>query len=211
MKSLLFCFAFSLPLLLGGCAHSQLNTNPIQPQRIVVSVQDQLLVLLKQDEPFRFYSISTSRFGVGEKNDSDATPTGRHQIAEKIGDGEPIGMVFESRVATGEIVQINEPGRWPVVTRILRLAGIEKRNENTFERMIYIHGSPVERLLGKPASSGCIRMRSSDVVELFQLVDVGTSVEIIEGATSTVLSRRQLTKLQDHWRGEQIMKQSKLN
>jgi lipoprotein-anchoring transpeptidase ErfK/SrfK len=154
---------------------------------IVISIHDQRLALLEDGAATRVYIVSTARSGVGETTDSDTTPRGRHAIAEKIGAGAPIGMVFEGREPTGEIVQVNTPGRWPVATRILRLRGLEKRNANTFERLIYIHGSPVEKLLGSPASGGCIRMKSADVVELFDLVRVGTEVAIHEEPLSSAI------------------------
>lgn len=150
-------------------------------QFIVVSIADQKLALIVNGRRQNTYPISSSRSGVGETENSDLTPRGLHEIAEKIGDGVPIGMVFEDRLPTGEVVEVNAPNRWPVVTRILRLGGLEEKNRNTFERFIYIHGSPVERLLGTPASGGCIRMRSSDVIELFERVKVGTVVEIRTG------------------------------
>lgn len=102
-----------------------------------------------------------------------------HLISEKIGAGMPIGMVFESRIPTGEIAEANIPGRWPITTRILRLRGVEPKNLNTHERLIYIHGTPAENDIGMPASSGCIRMRSADIVELFDLAREGTRVEIV--------------------------------
>ncbi len=126
--------------------------------------------------------------------DSDATPRGLHRIVEKIGAGSPIGAVFIDRKPTQEIVGVNAFGRTPVVTRILRLGGMEERNKNTFDRYIYIHGSPVERLLGVPASGGCIRMRSSEIIDLFELVELGTYVHIVDedsgNAISIALNRR---------------------
>lgn len=89
-------------------------------------------------------------------------------------------MKFKDRVPTGEIVPVNAPGRDPIVTRILWLRGREERNRNAFDRYIYIHGTPEERKLGEPASYGCIRMRSRDIVWLYDTVGVGARVEIEE-------------------------------
>jgi hypothetical protein len=100
------------------------------------------------------------------------------EIAGKIGDRAPMGAVFHNRHMTGEILRPNASGRDPIVTRILWLRGLEAQNANAFTRNIYIHGTPVERLIGRPASFGCIRMRSKDVVELFDLMPVGARVEI---------------------------------
>ncbi len=87
-------------------------------------------------------------------------------------------MKFKNRKATGEIVAVNAPGRDPIVTRILRLKGLERQNANTFERTIYIHGTPEELKIGSPASYGCVRMRSRDVVQLFNTVGEGARVQI---------------------------------
>ncbi len=155
---------------------------------LIVSVRDQQMALLENGKQVRSYKVSTAKNGVGEVFDSDLTPRGRHEIAEKIGDGAPIGMVFVALIPTGEIVKVNQPGRWPIVTRVFRLRGLEEKNINSFDRMIYLHGSPVERLLGSPASGGCIRMRSGEIVELFDLIDVGTPIDIIEESLPVVLA-----------------------
>jgi lipoprotein-anchoring transpeptidase ErfK/SrfK len=102
------------------------------------------------------------------------------EVAKKIGDNAPLGAVFKDRVRTGEIVTPNSSGRDPIVTRILWLRGREAQNANAFGRYIYIHGTPEERLIGMPASYGCIRMRSVDVVQLYNIVGVGAAVTIVE-------------------------------
>ena len=76
---------------------------------------------------------------------------------------------------------MNAPGRDPIVTRILHLKGLEAQNRHTFGRTIYIHGTPEEAKIGMPASYGCIRMRSRDVIELFDTVGVGARVEVTPG------------------------------
>lgn len=174
-------------VLLSACTSV---VRPTVPQMsIVISVADQQLAVLNGAKVSYLYPISTAKAGVGEANDSDQTPRGKHKISIKIGGDAPLGMVFVERVPTGEIVTSHIPGRWPVTTRILRLDGLEERNKNTFERLIYIHGSPVEHLLGKPASGGCIRMRATDVVELFDIVSVGTPVHIFEESMSIALTQ----------------------
>ena len=105
------------------------------------------------------------------------TPTGRFRIAKKIGDGMPLGTVFKSRrrvKATKKLMRDEDL----VMTRILWLDGLDPGNANTQERFIYIHGTNHEESLGKPASHGCIRMRSADLLELYELVDVDTPVAI---------------------------------
>ncbi|MEO6750160.1 MAG: L,D-transpeptidase, partial [Chthoniobacteraceae bacterium] len=95
-----------------------------------------------------------------------------------IGHGAEPGAVFHGCRQTGEICPPNAPGRDPIVTRILRLRGLEAQNAHALSRGIYIHGTPDERHIGRPASYGCIRMKSRDVLELFEQVRPGTRVEI---------------------------------
>ena len=88
-------------------------------------------------------------------------------------------MVFKGKRPTGEVLQPNAPGRDPIVTRILHLRGLESQNARAYDRGIYIHGTAEERLIGRPASYGCIRMRSRDVVKLYDAVSVGTKIEVL--------------------------------
>lgn len=125
------------------------------------------------------YDVSTSKFGVGDRPGSYATPLGEMVVREKIGAGQPSGMKFKSRRPTGEIVRPNTPGRDPIVSRILWLKGLEAQNRRAFDRGIYIHGTAEEWSIGTPASYGCIRMRSRDVIQLFNTVGVGTHVEVV--------------------------------
>ena len=146
---------------------------------IVVSVPDQKLALVENGVPVAQFPISTSKFGLGDRNNSYATPVGSLEIAAKIGANAPLGSVFKSRVRTGEILKPNAPGRDPIVTRILWLRGLESQNAQAYDRGIYIHGTPVENLIGRPASYGCIRMRSADVIRLFDATPVGTKLEVV--------------------------------
>jgi lipoprotein-anchoring transpeptidase ErfK/SrfK len=125
------------------------------------------------------YPVSTSKFGIGDRWGSMATPLGWLQVAEKIGDHAPPGAVFHKRRFTGEILPPNAPGRDPIVTRIIWLRGLEASNANAFNRCIYIHGTPEERVIGKPASYGCVRMCSKDVTEVYAQLPVGALVRII--------------------------------
>lgn len=146
--------------------------------RIKVSVADQKMVVFRKDTPIATYPVSTSKFGLGDIPGSKATPLGRLEIAKKIGTGQPSGMKFRSRRPTGEIVPANAPGRDPIVTRILWLKGLESRNRRAYARTIYIHGTPEEAKIGMPASYGCVRMKSRDVIALYKTVGVGAQVEI---------------------------------
>lgn len=146
---------------------------------IVVSVPDQKLALIDNGTSIAQFPISTSKFGLGDSPGSYATPLGLLEIAAKIGANAPLGAVFKQRKMTGEILMPNVKGRDPIVTRILWLRGLEKRNLKAFARNIYIHGTPVERLIGRPASYGCIRMRSRDVAALFDSISVGTRIAVL--------------------------------
>lgn len=137
------------------------------------------MALLKHGGLEKKYPISTSKFGLGDRYGSYKTPLGLHRVCEKIGNGQPLGAVFKTRHPTGEILPVNAPGRDPIVTRILWLEGLESHNSNAKSRGIYIHGTVEEARLGEPVSYGCIRMRSRDVVEVFDETPVGTPVEII--------------------------------
>ncbi len=154
------------------------EANPIPP-RIIISVRDQKLMVVENGQRAAVYPISTSKFGLGDRWGSMATPVGWLQVAEKIGDHAPTGAVFHKRRFTGEILSPNAPGRDPIVTRIIWLRGLEKTNANAFYRGIYIHGTPQERTIGKPSSYGCVRMCSKDVTQVYSQIQKGELVRII--------------------------------
>ena len=154
----------------SGCADRE--------HQVVISVPEQRMVLLKNGVPLAVYPVSTSKFGLGDSPGTRATPLGELEIARKIGDGAPLGAVFKSREQTGEVLVPDAPGRDPIVTRILWLRGLEAGNSNAYGRYIYIHGTPEERRIGQPASYGCVRMRSRDVVQLYNEVGNGAKVFI---------------------------------
>lgn len=145
---------------------------------LIVSVADQRLWLIKDGSRVASYAVSTSKFGIGSQARSYKTPLGTLAVTRKVGAGAPLGAVFKGLRSTGEILRPNAPGRDPIVTRVLCLTGTEPRNRNTGMRGIYIHGTPEERKIGRPASYGCIRMRSRDVARLFERVPVGAKVTI---------------------------------
>src|SRR5436190_4483979 len=151
---------------------------PVYP-RAIISVRDQKLMLVENNERVAVYPVSTSKFGLGDRWGSMATPLGWLQVAEKIGDHAPPGAVFHKRRFTGEILPPNAPGRDPIVTRIIWLRGLESSNANAFNRCIYIHGTPQEKIIGKPASYGCVRMCSKDVTEVYAQLQLGALVRII--------------------------------
>jgi lipoprotein-anchoring transpeptidase ErfK/SrfK len=146
--------------------------------RIHVHVPSQTLDLLDDaGDLIRRYVISTSRFGLGTEPGSNRTPTGSFQICEKIGDDAEPGMIFKSRLPTGQFGRPEDPDDW-VQTRILWLDGRDPDNTNTRDRYIYIHGTNAEAALGTPASHGCVRMGNEDIIDLYALVETGTPVTI---------------------------------
>jgi lipoprotein-anchoring transpeptidase ErfK/SrfK len=145
---------------------------------MIVSVPDQALALVDRGKLIERYSISTSKFGTGDSNASYRTPLGTLFVSAKIGDRLPPGAVIKSRIPTGEVVTVDAPGRDAIVSRVIWLRGMEAQNQKARDRCIYIHGTPEERRIGQPASFGCIRMRSRDVIDLYDHVHIGTHVLI---------------------------------
>jgi lipoprotein-anchoring transpeptidase ErfK/SrfK len=156
--------------------------------KISIDIPKQTLELLDRNGSLlRRYSISTGANGLGEESGSYCTPRGKHVIRAKIGAGQPESAVFVQRRPTGEVytpqLGAQHPGRDWILARILWLSGCESGFNrsgtcDTMRRYIYIHGTPDSTVLGKPGSKGCVRMRNAELVELFELVQVGTEVEI---------------------------------
>jgi hypothetical protein len=145
-----------------------------------VSVPLQKMALYRQGELVKTYPVSTSKFGLGNEKGSYRTPLGKMEVAEKIGQGKPAGAVFKSRQWTGEVIKPNAPGRDPIVSRILWLNGLEPKNKNTYARCIYIHGTAAEHSIGKASSYGCVRMKSRDVIDLYNKVGEGSKVFVVQ-------------------------------
>ena len=152
----------------------------LAPVDVLISVPDQKMLVLREGGWVKKYRISTSRFGIGDNFGSYKTPAGRLRVWEKLGGDLPSGAVIKHRAATGEILPANAPGRDPIVSRILWLEGLDSQNGNARGRGIYIHGTTEEVNIGKPVSWGCIRMRSEDVIELYDVVPAGAMVTISE-------------------------------
>lgn len=156
-------------------------------KRIHVSIPDQRLTLLEDDQPIAHYLVSTALKGPGEISGSEQTPRGEHIVRALIGAGAETGTVFRGRRPTGEIwtpeLAALHPERDWILTRILWLSGTEPgRNRlgacDSMRRYIYIHGTPDTEPMGIPRSHGCIRMRNSDIVDLFERTPVYTPVLI---------------------------------
>lgn len=168
-----FVLLAALALLVTSCV------TPDTRHHVVVSIPQQRLALLDNGVLMTTYPVSTSKFAIGDVPGSRGTPLGELEVAKKIGDGAPLGAVFKDRRRTGEILAPDAPGRDPIVTRILWLRGRQAQNANAYGRFIYIHGTPEERNIGTRASFGCIRMKSRDVIELYNIVGPQARVTIL--------------------------------
>jgi phosphoserine phosphatase len=147
--------------------------------RLEVSIDDQCLRLFRGPEIEREYVVSTAAKGAGFEAGSGRTPTGRFVIAQKIGAGEPAGTIFKSRLPVGRWQPGDSTDADLVLTRILRLCGLQPESANTWDRFIYIHGTNREDLLGTPASCGCIRMANADMIDLHDRIEAGATVDIL--------------------------------
>jgi len=156
---------------------------------LAVRISTATLQFFRRGELAKSYVVSTSRKPPSNIKNSMGTPRGLHEIAERIGAGQPPGMVFKSRVPTGrhfsEVLD-REPNNENLITsRILWLRGLEPGvnqggNVDTYERYVYIHGTNHEARLGEPLSAGCVLMRNLDIVELYEEVRVGDRVWIAD-------------------------------
>jgi lipoprotein-anchoring transpeptidase ErfK/SrfK len=153
---------------------------------IVISVEEQKLRLIQNDYKIAEYSISTSKFGIGNKTGSNMTPSGHHIVKEKIGDHVPANSIYKAGEFTKEIATINNKKAVVedlVTTRIVKLEGMENginrgSGIDSYKREIWIHGTPAEDKIGSPVSHGCIRMKNDDIILLFNSIEVGTPVNI---------------------------------
>ena len=153
-----------------------------------VSLSHQTLRLFQGSEVLGDYTVSTGLEPPSNQKNSLGTPKGLHIIAERIGAGQPPGMVFKGRVATGHHFNELSPEenvRNLITTRILWLRGLEPGynlggDRDSYERYIYFHGTNHEEAIGRPASGGCVQLRNLDMIELFDRVRVGDWVNIVD-------------------------------
>lgn len=177
------------------CAQDKVKMREVQAQYpqlkegnfLWVNLQAQKMYRIQNNEITATYIISGAKAGAGCKAGSNQTPTGLHTVAEKYGEDVPIGGILKSRKYTGEVATIysdeTDVVSDYVTTRILWLKGLEEGinkggKVDSYNRYIYIHGTPEEGLLGKPASHGCIRMQNREVIELYNQTNVGELVLI---------------------------------
>lgn len=158
---------------------------------IIVNIKNQSLQVFEglSETIVKEYRIATAKNGPGEQFGSECTPRGKHIIRAKIGAGEIENTVFVGRRPTGEVyspkLKKAHPNRDWILTRILWLSGKQPGFNrlgklDTMRRYIYIHGCPEEDVMGVPSSHGCVKMRNTDVIELFEMIPVYTPIMIIE-------------------------------
>jgi hypothetical protein len=175
---------YSLAILLTAFARASC----LHATELVISIKNQTMTVMEGRTRKTEFPVSTSKFGLGDSFRSFRTPTGTFAIERKVGDKLPIGAVLKGLNFTGEVLRPDAPGRDPIVTRVLCLRGLSSGNRNAAARGIYIHGTPEEKTIGHPTSYGCVRMRSRDVIELFNAVPVGTLVTITDVPSGGLLA-----------------------
>lgn len=155
---------------------------------LLASIKNQKLSFFQGGKLKRDYIMSSSAKPPSCTENSLGTPWGLHEICEKIGGGEPIGTVFVGRKSQNQTYQecsSEMQNKNLITTRILRLNGLQEGvnrggDKDSFSRYIYIHGTNHEKRLGHPASSGCLQLSNINILELFDLVEVGTHLWIGE-------------------------------
>ena len=169
-----------------ACRGFTMNVEPY----LYISIADQCLQLIDNNKIVFEVQIASAKNGVGEQSGSECTPRGWHKIRAKIGANCPENTVFIGRRGTGELycdeLQKQHPGRDWILTRIMWLSGLQPGfnrlgSQDSMRRYIYIHGCPDSHKMSVPSSHGCIKMRNSEVIELFDRVDTGIPVLIAEG------------------------------
>jgi len=174
---------------------------------LLVSIGSSTLQFFRNGQLVKSYLVSTSRRPPSNLKGSLGTPRGLHEIVERIGGGQPIGMVFKGRAPTGQHFSelppseqglaeghatrngelVSTPGSGNLITsRILWLGGLEDGVNrggdcDTRSRYVYIHGTNHESRIGEAFSAGCILMRNLDIIELYEEVRRGDQVLIVDG------------------------------
>jgi lipoprotein-anchoring transpeptidase ErfK/SrfK len=151
---------------------------------LVVRIGASTLQYYKGNKLVKSYAISTSKRPPSNVKNSLGTPRGLHEIAERIGAGQPAGMVFQSRLPTGRHFSEMPASEDNLITsRILWLRGLEPGinqggDVDTYERYVYIHGTNREDRIGAPQSAGCIHMLNLDIIDLYDELRPGDQVWI---------------------------------
>lgn len=161
------------------------STMEVTPTHLEVDLSTQRLKIYAENQVIKEYPISSSKYGIGSQAGSNKTPLGKHYIKTKIGEGAPENSIFQARANSGRIAKINQETGDLVTSRVMWLKESDETDpkfagsNSSYRRFIYIHGTAAERDIGRPASHGCIRMYNKDVIELYEIVKEGFTVEII--------------------------------
>lgn len=132
-------------------AWAQEQSNAGDRRRIVVNIPERRLALVEDGHVVRIFPVA-----VGAA--SSPSPTGTYELVERL----PNPTWYHP----GKVVP---PGKDnPLGTRWL---GLSRKGYG-------IHGTNRPRSIGRPVSHGCIRMRNSDVEQLYSLVALGDTVEL---------------------------------
>ena len=143
-------------------AHAQESGRPTQideRRRIVVSIPKRKLVLLEGERVLRIYDVAVGK-------SSTPTPEGRFSILNRV----PNPTYYGHRMVVAPGADNPLGSRW---------MGLSVKGYG-------IHGTNVPSSIGKAASHGCVRMGKRDLEELFEMVTVGTTVELQGEATELI-------------------------
>ncbi len=119
---------------------------------IVVSLEDRKLALVEDGQIRKVYTVAVGK-------PTTPSPTGRYTIARRVKN--PTYSHDGKTVLPG-------PGN-PVGTRWMGLS----------VKGYGIHGTNEPKSIGKAASHGCIRMARKDLEEIYEMVSVGDTVELV--------------------------------
>lgn len=181
---------------------------------IVIDLKKQNLHLFDSGLLLKTYQISSSKYGIGNLIDSNKTPLGRHIISEKMGGNSPLYGILKSGEFTGELAEEFLANTMDLITtRAIRLKGSEIQVNlggkiDSERRGIWIHGTAAEKLIGTPSSHGCIRMKNSDVIDLFDQIEVGCDLNIVEDK-GEIIPRSKVDRRQKDRRAKKLFADSR--
>ena len=136
-----------------------------KPGTIVIDTTKNFLYLVEKDGKARRYGVGTGKPGFEW--------AGTHKISQKKEwpEWRPPAEMISREAAKGRYLPTYLAGgiENPLGARALYLGSTLYR----------IHGTNQPWTIGGAVSSGCIRMRNEDVVDLYERVNVGTTVEVI--------------------------------
>ncbi|MBP1626104.1 MAG: UDP-N-acetylmuramate--alanine ligase [Holophagaceae bacterium] len=178
-------------LALAGLNRSGSPWSECPPRLLVADVERQRIGLLVEGVLQAEFPISTALAGLGSEEDSFRTPLGWHRIQARIGEGAVPGTIFRERVDTGQVWKGEASEADLILTRILRLEGLEEGSNrgsglDSLERCIYIHGTNREDQIGRPVSHGCLRLTNADMLDLFAQVEEGDALLVAEGGMAAM-------------------------